>query len=35
MFEADIDKDGKISLKDFMDMMQQYIETHIDNLNNE
>jgi Ca2+-binding EF-hand superfamily protein len=33
MSEADIDGDGKISLKDFMQMMKQYIDTHVGKLN--
>jgi len=28
MSEADIDKDGEISINDFMTMMQQYIDAH-------
>ncbi len=32
MSEADGDKDGKISFPDFLKMMQQYIDTHKQNL---
>ena len=32
MREADFDKDGKISLDDFMQMMKQYADTHKNNL---
>ena len=28
MIEADVDKDGKISLEDFMKMMKQYIDNY-------
>lgn len=28
MSEADIDKDGEISVEDFMTMMQQYIDVY-------